>query len=87
MQWTVYIEVTERYFKKLLFACEKFSRGSRWPRRRKYFSLWTSCYRMDVIKKGVWIRLGREHALVVAKQFIPEVNCEIKLPRIQVGLQ
>lgn len=42
---------------------------------------------MDVIKRGVWIRLGREHALVVAKQFIPEVNCEIKLPRIQVGLQ
>ena len=42
---------------------------------------------MDVIKRGVWIRLGREHAFVVAKQFIPEVNCEIKLPRIKVGLQ
>lgn len=47
--------------KQLLFACEKFARGSRGPCRREYFSPQITLYRMVVKTRRVWISRSRIH--------------------------
>lgn len=69
----------KRTVNQLLFVCEKFPRGSRKVRHRKYFSPRTSLCsrcRIVVITTRFWIRLNREHNS--SQTGLLELNCEIQ---------
>lgn len=52
--FVIFKSYTKVTVNKLLFRCEKFSRGLRGHRCHKYFSPWTICCCMIVITRLVW---------------------------------